>query len=507
MRRLSLRLRLALASSVGVFLIAALGGFLQYRLLSNSFITRVDEQLERVTNLAELFGPVGYANIDPFLTQITEGQPIVRQRVDRNGNVLDSVGGRGMPAPPEVLALAGRDGPDVNYTDTFGGLRFRIRAHPLGTGQVLLVGRPIEDVIEYQHRLFGYLVAQCLLMTVLAGMLGYLVARQAIRPVQRTADTAEKIATTGDLGRRIDAPTSDRDLKRLTRTVNTMLDRIEESYTRQGEMLEAERRFVADASHELRTPLTTIKGNVDYLRRTAADPDAVEDLRQAADRLEKLVAALTQLAREDAGVSGEPQLLDLGELTADVLAEPEFAALAVEASIGTGAWVRASEGSMTSVVRNLVANAAKYGAEPVRVSVEVEHGWVVLDVTDAGPGVATEDVQRVFERFWRSADAKGRTGSGLGLSIVASAVRGAGGEVTAFAGPGGHFRATLPAATPPRNPSSQAQLDVTPAAGHIMGATDDGWPGRAGPSESHSPSPGDLDAGTGGTQGRASEVT
>lgn len=162
---------------------------------------------------------------------------------------------------------------------------------------------------------------------------------------------------------------------------------------------------------------------------------------------------------------------------------------------------------MTSVVRNLVANAAKYGAEPVRVSVEVEHGWVVLDVTDAGPGVATEDVQRVFERFWRSADAKGRTGSGLGLSIVASAVRGAGGEVTAFAGPGGHFRATLPAATPPQNPSSQAQLDVTPAAGHIMGATDDGWPGRAGPSESHSPSPGDLDAGTGGTQGRASEVT
>lgn len=494
MRRLSLRLRLALASAIGVFIVAALGGFLQYRLLSNSFIARVDEQLERVTNLAELFDPIGYANIDPFLNQITEGQPIVRQRVDANGNVLDSIGGRGLPVPPDALARATRGGPDVTYTDSFGGLRFRIRAHPLGNGQILVVGRPIEDVIEYQRRLVGYLIAQCLLMTVLAGMLGYLVARQAIRPVQRTADTAEKIATTGDLGRRIDAPTSDRDLKRLTATVNAMLDRIEESYARQGEMLEAERRFVADASHELRTPLTTIKGNVDYLSRTAADPGAVDDLRQAADRLEKLVAALTQLAREDAGVGGEPQLIDFGELTADVLGEPEFASLGVRASITRGAWVRASEASMTSVVRNLVANAAKYGAEPITVRVDSADDRVVLEVADAGPGIAPEDVDRVFERFWRSADAKGRPGSGLGLSIVVSAVAGSGGQVTAYPGPGGRFRVTLPAAAPPQEPGPEAQLDAATASGHIMGDTNGAGPGAAAPPGLAPIAPGDRAA-------------
>lgn len=469
MRRLSLRLRLATASALGVFVVSGLGALLQYRLLSDSFVVRVDEQLERVTNLAEIFDPIGYANIDPFLTQITEGQPIVRQRVNANGVVLDSVGGRGLPLPPDVSRIANQAGPDINYTAEFGGLHFRIRAHHLDSGQILLVGRPIEDVIEYQRRLVGYLAAQCLLMTVLAGFLGYLVTRQAIRPVQRTADTAEEIAVTGDLARRIDAPTSDRELKRLTGTVNAMLDRIERAYARQGEMLEAERRFVADASHELRTPLTTIRGNVDYLGRTGADPEAVADLRQAAERLEKLVAGLTQLAREDAGVASEIQLLDLGELAADILAEPEYAGAGIETDLGTGLWVRAPEGSLASVVRNLAANALKYGAEPVHVSVSGEPGWVVLEVTDAGPGLAPEDVERVFERFWRSADAKGRPGSGLGLSIVASAVRSVGGEVTAFAGPGGRFRVALPAASAP---APQPPLDSTGGGSNMMGASE-----------------------------------
>lgn len=474
MRRLSLRLRLAFASALGVLVVSGLGSLLQYRLLSDSFIARVDEQLERVTNLAELFDPIGYANIDPFLTQITEGQPIVRQRVDRNGTVLDSVGGRGLPTPHQALALADRSGPDVTYTEKYGGLHFRIRAHHLDTGQVLVVGRPIEDLIEYQRRLVGYLVAQCLLTTALAGCIGYVVTRQAIRPVQRTADTAEKIATTGDLARRIDSSTSDRDLKRLTATVNAMLDRIEHAYVRQGEMLEAERRFVADASHELRTPLTTIRGNVDYLRRTAADPEAVEDLRQAAERLEKLVAGLTQLAREDAGVGGDSQLLDLGELTCDVLAEPEFADVDITTDVSAGMWVRGAEVSLASVVRNLVVNAVKYGAEPIHVTVgtdaDAKGGAVVLEVVDAGPGLAPDDVPQVFERFWRSAAAKGRSGSGLGLSIVESAVRSCGGEVSAYPGPGGRFRVVLPAA--------QAPQDETPAA-------PDGSGGRGGESEGH----------------------
>lgn len=467
MRRLSLRLRLALASAAGVLLVTAVGGLVQFRLLSDSFIERVDQQLERVATLAEVFEAIGYGSFDPFLTQITEGHPIVRQRVDRNGIVRDSVGGRGLPAPHEALDLADRDGPDVSYTTQYGGLHFRIRAHHLTSGQVLLVGRPIEDVIEYQRRLLEYLVIQCSVTTLIAGILGYLVTRQAIRPVLRTADTAEKITATGDLGRRIDAPTSDRDLKRLTRTVNSMLDRIEDAYVRQGEALDAERRFVADASHELRTPLTTIRGNVDYLGRTDADADAVEDLRQAADRLEKLVTGLTQLAREDAGVSSESQLLDFGELTLDILAEPEYAGVEVVVDVATGLWVQAPEVSLAAVVRNLMTNAVKYGAAPVGVTVTADGEQVVLEIVDAGPGIAPEDVSRVFERFWRSADAKGRPGSGLGLSIVASAVRACGGEVTAFAGPGGRFRVALPAARSPE----------IPAPGHPAAAGLDSQPG------------------------------
>jgi len=479
MRRLSLRLRLAIASAGGVLVVTSLAGLVQFKLLSGSLLDRVDDQLHRIVNVVGMLRPFGdYVPIGRLLTQISEGQPVIPQIVDRDGRVLDSVGGRGLPIPDEVRELADSTGRDVLYNTEFGGLRFRVLAHHFGEGQILLVARPIEDVVAYQRKLVSFLVAQTLLTTAIAGALGYFVTRQAIRPLQRTADTATEIATTGDLAKRIDAPTADRDLARLTRTVNAMLDRVEDAYARQGEALEAERRFVADASHELRTPLTTIRGNIDYLRRRGADPEALDDMRQAADRLEKLVANLTTLAREDAGTYATQEPLDFDELILDVLREPEYAGMGVETDVAPDLWVRGSEVSLASVVRNLIGNAHKYGAGHIAVTATCEDDTVLVDIRDDGPGLTEEDVEHVFDRFWRSADTKGQPGSGLGLSIVHAAVRSHGGTVEAFPGPGGHFRVTLPAAEAP--PPLTAGSDAEGAAPQPGAAEDPPVPSEQG---------------------------
>src|SRR4029077_1537235 len=132
----------------------------------------------------------------------------------------------------------------------------------------------------------------------------------------------------------------------------------------------AERRFVANASHELRTPLTAIQGNVDYLERTGADQDVVDDIRMSAERLSDLVANLTELAREEAGVSFENRMIDFDELVRDIAAEPEYADQAeILLDLDTDVWVRGSETSIASVVRNLLANAVKYGDGRVEIGV------------------------------------------------------------------------------------------------------------------------------------------
>jgi signal transduction histidine kinase len=479
-RRISLRLRLAIVSAavvLGVSLLSSAALFTVYR---NVLDGRVDSQLAGALDAVQgalqstLFAPESEFLTEVLLQIVAQGRSSTGVDigfVTADGEVrgvAPDVGAPPLRLPPRALVAldAAPSGAEViaeiRLTD---GRVYRYLVRKLAPGVTYLAGRSVDDLADARRRFVLFLVVQGVLTVVLAGALGYVVTRTAMRPVRRLSHTADAIARTGDLARRVPESRADADLAELTGTFNAMLEKIESAYERLEASLQAERRLVADASHELRTPLTTIRGNVDYLARTlepdGADGAAVDDIRVSTERLTQMVASLTELARADAGAVDDVRAVDFDELIRDVAVEPQYAPVGLELSLDDDLWVRASEQSLASVLRNLLGNAVKYGGGAIRVDAHRVDGNVVCDVRDDGPGLAAADVERVFERFWRAADAKASEGSGLGLSIVRSAVERAGGTVAAFPGPGGHFRVVLPEATDV--PSSASQDDDTGA--------------------------------------------
>lgn len=219
--------------------------------------------------------------------------------------------------------------------------------------------------------------------------------------------------------------------------------------------LRRQREFAADASHELRTPLSVIRSDVEALRRTRADPDGrdlVEDIGVEADRMAALVDQLLLLARADSGTQElDTAAVDLGEETAEALAPLARIAHARRVALELDVAPAPMTGDATrlrQLVAILVDNAIRHA--PVQghawVRVGSAPGHVLLTVEDDGPGVRPEDRRRVFDRFWRAADAP-PGGSGLGLAIAAWIVDRHGGSIGVTDRPGGgaRFEVRLPA--------------------------------------------------------------
>jgi two-component system sensor histidine kinase MprB len=258
--------------------------------------------------------------------------------------------------------------------------------------------------------------------TALAAIVSRLFARRVVAPVTELTEAAEHIEATGDLGRRIDAEGHD-EVGRMAARFNAMVARLQASQAQQ-------RRLVADASHELRTPVTSMRTNVEVLRDAPAmaEPDRralLDDVVEQAEELGNLVGDLIELARDgEAPLSAEDVRLD--DLVAEAVVRARRHAptvdftLRAEPSIVTGAPDR-----LGRAVNNLLDNAAQHSS---RVEVTVG-GEGVVAVRDHGPGVPPEDVEHLFDRFYRGATARGRPGSGLGLAIVRQVAEAHGGSV------------------------------------------------------------------------------
>ena len=256
-------------------------------------------------------------------------------------------------------------------------------------------------------------------------------------------DAAEHVARTRDLSRRIEREGDD-ELSRLAGAFNTMLEALDDSQR-------AQRRLVADASHELRTPLTSLRTNLEVLARGGLAPGDHERLRAdliaQLEELTLLVSDLVDLAREEEPVA-EREVLALDELVAAAVERARRHAPGVEFSAALEpVLVEGVRSRLDRAVANLLDNAAKHGDG--HVEVVLRDG--VLTVRDHGPGIAAEDLPFVFDRFYRSAAARGRPGSGLGLAIVRQAAEAHGGAVRAGAAPGGgaELTLTLPTAQTP----------------------------------------------------------
>ena len=269
-----------------------------------------------------------------------------------------------------------------------------------------------------------------------------LTAGRILRPIAELTAAAEHVTRTRDLTARVGSAGTSDEVSRLGSSFDTMLAALHESVT-------AQRQLVADASHELRTPLTSLTTNLDLLEDGAglADPQApalVRAAREQAGELDQLITDLLDLARyRESTPHRETVRLDLLTDEAVRRLRQRGPHPAIDTRLHP-CLVHVDPAAVDHAVSNLVANAIKWTPPVAAVHVVVENGQV--SVTDHGPGIADEDIPRIFERFYRAPAARGMPGAGLGLAIVGGVAHANDGTVAVQTGPDG---STFTLAFPP----------------------------------------------------------
>ena len=337
-----------------------------------------------------------------------------------------------------------------------GGSAYRVAARRLDTSDgpvTVYAAASLEPVTESTSTLRVLLAVAVPLLLALVGVTTWGLVGRALEPVEAIRRQVAEISVTA-LDRRVPEPGTADEIDRLARTMNKMLARLDAAARRQ-------RSFVADASHELHSPLATIRAKLEIGR---ANPDAVDWAGLAGAwldeqaRLERLVDNLLVLAQADDGaLIRSPRVVDLDELVLRELRDLQArGGVRVDVSGVAGGRVLGDADQLGRVVRNLVDNAALHASTTVGVELaQVDAHTVALVVTDDGPGIAASQRERVFERFVRLDEARGRRagGAGLGLAIVREIVTAHGGTAEAEAtGVGARLVVRLPAAEPPPDP-------------------------------------------------------
>jgi signal transduction histidine kinase len=283
-----------------------------------------------------------------------------------------------------------------------------------GTAYVIHVGTDMDDIEEGAEVLTHLLAGVIPVVTVLLGLVVWWLVGRTLRPVEAIRSGVAAMGGS-DLDHRVPVPPGDDEIARLARTMNSMLDRVEEARRRQ-------QRFVADASHELRTPLTRIRSELEVdLAHPPADPaDTQRRVLGEAVEMQRLVDDLLHLARSDAGAAaGTVAPVDVDDL---VLREArrlrERGRVAVDVSGVSAAQTVGHAADLGRMVRNLAENAERHATSTVRFGLAEHDDTVELVVADDGPGIPPEDRDRVFERFTRLDGARAREGGGAGLGLA-----------------------------------------------------------------------------------------
>ncbi|HSO96623.1 MAG TPA: HAMP domain-containing sensor histidine kinase [Acidimicrobiia bacterium] len=279
------------------------------------------------------------------------------------------------------------------------------------------------------------------LVAAIAALAWYLAGR-ALRPVESIrAEAAAITATT--MHRRVPEPETSDEVGRLAHTMNAMLDRLEDSSTRQ-------RQFISDASHELRSPVAAIRAQLEVALRRGSQADWPQVARRVLDedaRLEVAVGELLELARIEEGADAQAVDVDLDDL---VLEEAtRVRPVTVDTSQVSAGRVEGDARQLARLVRNLFDNAGAHARRRVAVSVTTREGAVRLVVDDDGPGIPPQDREHVFDRFTRLDEGRARDGgsAGLGLAMVRAIAERHGGTVEVTDAPigGARFVVHLPA--------------------------------------------------------------
>lgn len=267
-------------------------------------------------------------------------------------------------------------------------------------------------------------------LVTLIGAVTYVVVRLVVAPVRVAAETSERLAA-GQLEQRIPERGEDV-IATLARSFNGMADSLQQKITRLAELSRMQQRFVSDVSHELRTPLTTIRlaGDVLYDQRDSFDPAAArtaELLHTQVERFEVLLADLLEISRYDAGaVEREIEPTNLVRLVEETVEAMQLLAAEHGSDLvfsAPGGYFDAEVDArrIRRILRNLIGNAIEHGeGGPIEVIIDSNETAIALTVRDYGIGMGAEQLERVFDRFWRADSSRKRTigGTGLGLAIA-----------------------------------------------------------------------------------------
>jgi two-component system OmpR family sensor kinase len=281
-------------------------------------------------------------------------------------------------------------------------------------------------------------------------ILSFALAAQAINPINALSRAMRDIGYER-LDRRLNWPRGD-EIGALAKSFDDLLSRLEAAFAR-------ERRFIADASHELRTPLTSINANAQMLLRWGERDErvrreALETIVRESSSLGEMVDGMLALARADRGEAIPRERVSLAGQAREVVNDAVQRARAKNIDLGLVApdrpvYVEADANLLRQMISNLVDNAIKFtprGSVEVAVGAEGTAAWI--EVRDSGPGIPKEDLERIFERFYRADHSRTRSisGTGLGLAITRAIARVHGGEVHAARRPegGSVFRVSLP---------------------------------------------------------------
>ena len=468
----SLRNRL----TVGVLVLSAIGfigaGVGSQALLRNYLIHQVDEQLLSVVGgTATRLDQAGIAQDekdDPATATTTRAAtPLNRVPttisvtvLDPFGNLVGGIGGdlnsnqiteyvKGL-LPGQVAAFGSKP-----FTLDAPGADFRVATTvlPSSLGSVI-VAQSLSEFDKTTHQIGVVFLLIGGLVLLFIAFASRQVIKLSMRPLEKIEATAEKIAA-GDLSARLENFEPNTEVGRLSTSLNTMLSRIEESFSARTKSEEKLRRFVADASHELRTPLTSIRGFAE-LHRQGAVPDG-EKTRELIARIEKesmrmgyLVEDLLMLARMDQSRELVIADVDLSNLVKEAVssalaAGPEHP---ISLDIAHDVRTQGDADKIYQVVTNLLANARAHTPAGTQIHVatySTEDGSYIT-VADEGPGLSPEDQTHIFERFYRVDSSRQRSssdGSGLGLSIVDEVMKAHNGTVSVASEPGNGATFTL----------------------------------------------------------------
>lgn len=317
----------------------------------------------------------------------------------------------------------------------------RLAGEDLGSAVVARLTQSDQD--DLRDRRIAVLVATAIAFLIASAIAWFTLGR-LLRPVRQMADTADEIASSGDLTRRIDVPARADEVGKLATTFNRMLDRVEASFQR-------EQRFIREASHELRTPITICRG---YLEVLPDDPDPAE-VREAIDvlveelgRMGRILEDMSTLARSEDPGFVRPERVEVARFLGDVArsAEPLLGERLVVDEPPAGATMTCDPQRLAQAVLNLLQNAALHSGDdaPVRLGAEPEGtGWRIT-VSDQGGGVPVTDEEKIFQPFARGGSRA--PGSGLGLAIVRGIAEAHGGHagLDNRPGQGATFWVTVP---------------------------------------------------------------